>query len=221
MNFVSAMPRPLRIARAPAATVAIVPGMASVPGLAPELESVPGATVELEGDSTLHRYRARARKLSVAIRTDAGRVTEAAQPPSVEGLVRDHAVAAFVLTVPIAGLTSGERDLDVNMRQALRGDQHPEIHYEMVGYDVRPARAAGARLAIELRGRLSIAGIARDMELTVDGLRTPDGLRFTGSRDLLMTDFGIKPPRLMLGALKTADRVTVRFDVTLRVRPTP
>jgi polyisoprenoid-binding protein YceI len=184
------------------------------------LEAAPGAALELEGDSTLHRYHAKARRLSAAIRIDAARVGQAARSPSVEGLVRDHAVTVFTLTIPIAELSSGERDLDANMHKALRGDKHRELHFEMAAYDVRPARAPGARLTVALRGRLTVAGVARETELTADGFPTPDGLRFTGSRDLLMSDFGIKPPRLMLGALRTADRVTVRFDVALRIRPT-
>ena len=40
---------------------------------------------------------------------------------------------------------------------------------------------------------------------------TPEGLAVAGRQELLMTDFGIKPPSFMLGTLKTHNRIAVRF----------
>jgi hypothetical protein len=39
----------------------------------------------------------------------------------------------------------------------------------------------------------------------------------TGELQLLMTDFGITPPKAMLGMLKTDPKVTVTFDTVLGV----
>ncbi len=41
-------------------------------------------------------------------------------------------------------------------------------------------------------------------------------MRIRGKKDLLMSDYQIKPPTLMFGAIKTADLVTVKFDTTLQ-----
>jgi hypothetical protein len=38
-----------------------------------------------------------------------------------------------------------------------------------------------------------------------------------GSVPLFMSDFGIEPPTAMLGMLKTADQVTVKFELALRL----
>ena len=38
-----------------------------------------------------------------------------------------------------------------------------------------------------------------------------------GKLDLLMTDYGIKPPTAMLGMLKTDPKVTVAFETVLAV----
>jgi hypothetical protein len=183
------------------------------------IEVLPGSTLQLEGDSTLHRYHARARNFSVTFVVDEGRVP-AGSAPTVEGVLRSQAVVGVAVVVAVAELQSGEADLDTNLRKALHADVHREIRYDMFGYEVRPAKTSGTRLAIALHGRLTIAGAAHESEVLAEASPTTDGgLRFTGSRDLLMSAFGIKPPRLMLGALKVADRVTVRFDLTLRVRP--
>jgi len=37
----------------------------------------------------------------------------------------------------------------------------------------------------------------------------------TGSRALLMSEFGIKPPTMFMGMLKTADQVTITLNVQL------
>ena len=45
----------------------------------------------------------------------------------------------------------------------------------------------------------------------------PDGsIALTGSLSLLMTDFGVEPPTAMLGMMKTADQVTVKFELRVR-----
>ena len=55
--------------------------------------------------------------------------------------------------------------------------------------------------------------------MIVEGRRLPDGqFRLTGSLPLLMTDFGIDPPKAMPGTLKTGDRVVVHFDVVVAPR---
>jgi hypothetical protein len=177
----------------------------------------PGGLLELEGDSTLHRYHAKTGSFSATVVVDGGRLPTNSSPTGEE-VVRAGAVIGLGFVVPVADLRSGEADLDANLRKALHADQHRDIRYDMFGYEVRSPRTSGARMALALAGRLTIAGAAREVEVGAEAFATADGLRFTGSRDLLMSDFGIKPPRLMLGALRVADRVTVRFDFSLRFR---
>lgn len=203
--------------------MATILGMVSDPPTAPAavpvLEVAPGSTLALEGDSTLHRYQAKARSFSATAVLDSGRASAAGPSSSVEEVVRAQAVVGLAVVVAVAELRSDEPDLDTNLHKALRGDQHREIRFDMLGYDLRPAKSAGARFGVRLRGRLTIAGVARDAELSADAFSTAGGLRFSGHHDLLMTAFGIKPPRLMLGALKVADRVRIRYDLELRLRP--
>ena len=40
-------------------------------------------------------------------------------------------------------------------------------------------------------------------------------LHVRGTRDLLMTEFGIKPPTMFMGMLKTDDKVTITFELQL------
>jgi hypothetical protein len=40
-------------------------------------------------------------------------------------------------------------------------------------------------------------------------------LLVSGTRDLLMTEFGIKPPTMFMGMLKTDDKITIKFELQL------
>jgi polyisoprenoid-binding protein YceI len=140
------------------------------------------------------------------------------QPPDVAALVQGHFVKSFALVVPVDQLSSGEKGLDENMRKALKGAQYKDIRFQMDSYDVRMPSPGAAAFSLTLHGRLSLAGVERRIDVVATCVRVGEGLRLTGSKELLMTDYQIKPPTLMLGAIKTADLITVKFNATLQKR---
>lgn len=180
----------------------------------------PGATLELDGDSTLHKYSAKADGIAAQIGIDAPRAAAVGAPLGVEPLIRGHFVSKFELTVVVDKLHSGDAGLDKNMRKALKGDQYKEIRFRMDSYDVPGPPTVGAPLTIVLHGRLSLAGVERKIDVQAAGTSVRDGVRLTGSKALLMTDYGITPPKMMLGTIKTANLITVKFNATLRKGPT-
>ncbi len=84
----------------------------------------------------------------------------------------------------------------------LRSDRHPEIHFASSAASERPDGWAVA-------GRLSIAGVTRDVTLPVR--REKD--RLVTEIHLHQPDFGIKPYRAMMGALRVRPDVVVRASV--------
>jgi hypothetical protein len=175
----------------------------------------PGASLELDGDSSLHRYSAKAHGMEAVVGLDSARVPTAAQALDLEGLVRGHFIKTFHLFVPVDQLSSGEKGLDANMRKALKGDRYKQIRFQMDSYDVLAAPTGTAILAVALHGRLSLAGVERKIDVAAAGVRVRDGLEISGSKDLLMTDYQIKPPTMMLGAIRTKNLITVKFNATL------
>jgi len=103
----------------------------SIASTAVSLAVAPGASLELDGDSTLHRYSAKAHGIEVGLDVDPARATAAEQPSDVEGLIRGHFVRTFQLMVPVDKLSSGERGLDENMHKALKGNQYKQIRFRM------------------------------------------------------------------------------------------
>jgi hypothetical protein len=105
--------------------------------------------------------------------------------------------------------------MDRLMHGALKAARHPDIVYEFTGG--APLPNAGGAASMATQGRVTIAGVTRAVEAPVHAEWLADGrLRFTGSHELLMSDFDITPPTAMFGALRTGNRVVVHFELVVR-----
>lgn len=182
-------------------------GASPVTSTSSSIRVAKGSKLWLEGDSTVHRYKADATQFRAELKTDAAGT-------ELEALVRAGQVKSLVLDIPVSQLRSGKSDLDANMVKALKGSAHPSITFRMESYQVLPA--TDAAFALKLKGKLSIAGVEKPTELDAKVVRTPSGLQVIGSKELLMTDFSVKPPELMLGMMKTKNEVVVQFDLLLQ-----
>ena len=69
--------------------------------------------------------------------------------------------------------------------------------------------------ALKAIGVLQIAGVEREVTLPLKTTRKGDALAVSGEIDVLMTDYGIAPPKAMMGMVKADPKVTVTFDVQL------
>jgi polyisoprenoid-binding protein YceI len=175
------------------------------------LKVVKGSRLWLEGDSTLHRYKADATQFRADFK-----VAEGSAVSDLEALVRTGGVKGLVLEVPVSQLRSGKSDLDENMVKALNGRTHPSISFRMDSYQVLPATGADAAFMLKLRGRLSISGVEKPVDLDASVVRTATGLQLIGSKQLLMSDYSVTPPELMMGMLKTRNEIIVKFDLLLQ-----
>ena len=85
------------------------------------------------------------------------------------------------------------------------------------------------RHVIETRGQLDmkptgtrhtqadIRGLEKTITFPGTAVDAGEGtLRVTGTHELRMTEYGLKPPTLMLGSMKVGDKVTVAFDLLLK-----
>lgn len=162
------------------------------------IDFLPESKIWLEGDSTLHRYEATAKKFQASADWDG-----------------KGALSGLEVVIPVKDLKSNNGDLDKNMHNALKAAQHGTIRFS-VGtgtLTIAPSGAATARAD----GQLTIAGTKKPVTVTAEGKRTGDTLRLKGSRSLMMSEFGVQPPVLMMGAIKVADKVTVHFDLVAKV----
>src|SRR5262252_3225209 len=160
----------------------------------------PGSVLWLEGTSTVHEYESRTTQPAVKLLRDAA-VTDPADVAALERWLRTGGLRGLDLVVPLATMHSKRGEtLDKNMLKALKAVEHPEITFHVTA--TRLAPAAGDTLAVSADGVLRVAGAERP--ITVAGwLAAGDaGVWLEGEHGLLMSDYGVKPPTMMLGTLK-------------------
>jgi polyisoprenoid-binding protein YceI len=126
------------------------------------------------------------------------------------------AIEGGSFTVPARRMASEQGVImDRLMHGALKAAAHPEIVYHFLSASVTP-RTDGS-FSVATRGRLTLAGVTRDIEQTVEARRLPNGtVRFTGSQPILLSDYGMTPPTAMYGALRTGNRVVVHLDLVVK-----
>jgi polyisoprenoid-binding protein YceI len=165
--------------------------------------------VALAGTSNIHEYTAsttaaRIVRLQVASGSLGDNVWEEVLKPGV--------LQAFEIAIPAATLSSPKDGLDKNMHKALNVTAHPDITFRLS----RLESGAGPG-AVRATGVLQINGVERTITLDLKTQRSESTLMVTGEAQLLMTDFGITPPKAMLGMLKTDPKVTVTFETVLAI----
>jgi len=174
-------------------------------GAVSRLALLPESTLSLKGDSTLHPYTSTATVVQVEGEfTPAGTLAQA---------VASGQMMKFEVTIPVKGLKSGESGLDKRLYKALNSDRFPDIHFSLSKYAVVPSPSA-----IKADGVLSIAGKEKPVELNAALSFSGNRMEIQGNYKLLMTDYGIKPPTLMLGAIKVGAPVTIYFDLFLTTK---
>ncbi len=164
----------------------------------------PASRVRLEGDSTLHPFWSQTRNFTAVLTVDAAEATVAA----VSVAVAAGKPATMTVTIPVANLKSEHSGLDKNLRKALSADKHPDIVYALERYEAAPLKD-GLRLGVE--GALTVAGASQPAVLKATATVSGSLFIVEGEQTLLMTDYGVKPPTMMLGAVKTANKIVVKY----------
>jgi hypothetical protein len=166
--------------------------------------------ITIAGTSNIHEYSASTTAVRVTRVQIAGGV---AGPAFWDEIVKPGAVEAFEVAITAASLSSPKEGLDKNMHKALKVSEHQDITFRLRRIEPRPGTPGGLRGI----GLLQIAGVEREVALDLTATRNDAALTLHGEVQLLMTDFGITPPKAMLGMLKTDPKVTVTFDAVLTV----
>jgi hypothetical protein len=165
------------------------------------------ARVTISGTSNVHAYSAS----TTSIRLIGAQVAGAASGAAFwDAVTTPGGLEGFEVAIAAASLSSPKDGLDKNMHKALKVKEHADITFRLTR--IEAGKTAGTLQAI---GTLRIAGVSREVALPLKTERAAEGLKVTGELPLLMTDYGITPPKAMLGMLKTDPKVDVTFEVVL------
>jgi hypothetical protein len=166
----------------------------------------PGSEVTIEGTSSMHAFHCKTNKIMAYVDVDPGYtkdLTKVARP-----------IVSVKVNIVVRTLTCGNGQMDKNMYSTLDADKNPIIKYTMSGYDILDGSASPAAFVAKTTGTLTISGTEKVIAMKINAERLSDGKATAqGEQDVLMTDFGIKPPSFMFGSLKVGNEIKVKFNL--------
>jgi hypothetical protein len=188
------------------APMIVASGTARQPAAAHAPLAVSSATVTIQGTSRKDPFLASTR----TVRVNRLQLAEPRSNDLLQQALRPGGLEAFDLAIPVATLTSPDHGVDAHIQDSLKAETHPEIRFQLRSVQIRPDDAMGFahRSAV---GMLTVAGVEREVTLDIKVVPAGTSLMLEGRTDLLMTDFGVVPPRGLLGLLKTDPVIHVRF----------
>ncbi|MCU0335834.1 MAG: YceI family protein [Chitinophagaceae bacterium] len=159
--------------------------------------------IVIAGTSTLHDWEMKSSSGSV----QASFATDAAGKPT--------ALAGLTFSMTATSLKSGKESMDNNAYKALSTKTADLIRFSATSGTVTPA--GGTNYTVRCNGVMTIAGRAMNTDLTATITVGADGsYSVSGVKAIKMTQYGVKPPTFMMGAIKTGDDLTINFKTLLR-----
>jgi polyisoprenoid-binding protein YceI len=185
---------------------ALLPALAGSSSRAP-IEMQPESRLWIAGTSTVRSFQCQAASFEAKL--------ESAGNTAVEALLAgDKALSSVVVTVPVEKLDCKNGTMNEHMRKALKAAQHPAVVFRVDAYEL--AKSADG-VAVTLTGALTLGGVEKPVTVTARAKQGENGtLLVSGTHEVRMTEFGLKPPTLMLGTMKVDERVKVGFDIVLK-----
>jgi len=170
-----------------------------------KISAVNAVNMKLSGTSTLHKWDMNAKSFTGDAQfgftpTNTGKLTN---------------IKSLSFSLPVLNLKSNDRGLDKNAYKALKADVFKNITYKLTTANVQ--FITGNKYLVKTTGNLSIAGVTNEIAMDVYCMVNNDAtITCTGSEHLKMTDYEVKPPTFMLGAMKTGNDITLDFTMVYK-----
>jgi polyisoprenoid-binding protein YceI len=163
------------------------------------------AEFTISGDSNLRTWEGDVTDIEATL------VLTAEEGLTVESLTTES-IESIDIRIAVAGIETDTGRLTTNLRNYLKGDDFPYITFSL--NQIHEIDLQNEKAVITADGTITAAGVERAVTMTVDTFVNSDGsIRFTGTKDMLMTDFEIDPPTAMFGTIRADDEILITFDV--------
>lgn len=184
----------------------LAPALLALTPATANLTLQPESRLWIAGTSTVRSFECTATAFEASVDAVPGAVSSL--------LAGDKAVRTVVVTVPTERLECRNGTMNEHMLKALKSKANPTIVFTLVAYEL--ARE-GEGLTVSMDGTLAMGGVEKPITMTATATEDPVGtLHVVGTHELRMTEWGLKPPTLMLGTMKVHERVKVGFDLLLK-----
>ncbi|MFT4153347.1 YceI family protein [Parafilimonas sp.] len=125
-------------------------------------------------------------------------------------------IAALRFSTPAKGLKSEHTLMDKNTYKALNADKYPAISFVLSS---ATAVSSGSNTyQLKATGSLTLAGTTKQTDINATLVYNPASKSFTckGSKTIKMSEYGVTPPTVMMGTIKTGDQVTITYELIIR-----
>lgn len=126
-----------------------------------------------------------------------------------------------LLDLSVGALDCGNKLMNKDLYKTLKGEEYPKIRIELIQVkqlDNSIVEQPGSWATQTVEAALTIAGVRRSLDLSVRAQRIGAGrFRFVSDKNILMTDFGLTPPKALMGTIKVNDQIRIHMDMIVEV----
>ena len=193
--------------QAAVALVMLFPALAAAPRRDPALDVQPESRLWVAGTSTVRAFQCQAGAFDAKVESSGADAVAAV-------LAGEKAVSTVEVTVPAEKLDCRNGTMNEHMRKAIKAKEFPTVVFRATSYDLaRTSESVG----VTLNGSLTLGGVEKAITVQAQAKPGADGaLIVAGTRQVRMSEFGLKPPTLMLGTMRVDEKITVGFEVVLK-----
>lgn len=160
--------------------------------------------IKVQGTSNIHDWE---------MNTDKGNST-AVFVTDANGVI--NGITSLTFTMPVESLKSEHSGMDKNAYKAMHTNKYASLTFTVLSATIKPA---GNNYQVFSKGRLTISGVSRDVDVTgIATVNADKSIALNGSYKLKMTSYNVTPPSIMLGAIKTGDDITVKFNLLYKAK---
>lgn len=126
-------------------------------------------------------------------------------------------ISSLNFSVESESLKSGKSGMDKNAYKALKSDDYKTIDFKLSSIETMN-KITDNSYKVSALGNMTIAGATKlvpiELNIKLDG----NNVLIDGEKTMLMTDFGIDPPRALLGTIKTGDEIKIIFKTAFNTK---
>lgn len=152
--------------------------------------------LKVSGTSSLHDWEMTSNKATGELKAtlDNGKITD---------------IAALSVTMQAESIKSGKSGMDKKAYEALKTNK-----FQTVTFNLKSATKSGDYWVFN--GALSLAGTSKNVSFKATVGENDGKHTISGKHSFKLTDFGIEPPKALMGTIKTGDEVTVSVKLNFK-----
>lgn len=153
------------------------------------------SVLTVEGTSSLHDWELKAEDQSGKL---------------VIADLEELTIEALDFSVKAESLKSGKSGMDKNTFKALNTDKYKTITFKLSSVS-QVEKISESNFKAKVKGELTISGVTKSISLNFDVKVDEGKIYLEGEKSLKMTDYGIDPPKALLGTIKTGNDIKIIF----------